>query len=437
MIRSSAFNLYFYTLTLLAALVGIVLVPIPTPAPAARPAAWLRPGGPLGHALDRRHEGRGARPREPAQARARRCSPASTTAEVDGILLAADIPGIAFVAMQELFRMPVIGTILYRLQMIRVDTCGGGKEREHLAQYAKRAYESGRHIAIYPEGNLMAPGERERYRSGIYYLSRDLGLPVTPVATSVGLLWNRRDWRKKAGRAAIEFLPPIETGLDKETFMRRLEDAIEDGERPADRGVLRPALHAVQLVLRSQGQTTASPPSPINDPRAAPSRSPTRPSWRSRFSRSAVRIDFSSVRLVAMSRLMIDVVVLGPMAHLVGRLGHALGDDLWRILGARDQALLEVARRGRQDEHRHQVVAALLLELLRALPVDVEQHVAAGLERRLDRRARRAVVVVEHPAHARGTRRGRSCRGRSPCRRSGSRRRPSRPAASRAWCTRR
>ena len=72
--------------------------------------------------------------------------------------------------MQELFRYPLIGAILYRLQMIRVDTCGGGKERENLAQFAKRAHDSGRHIAIYPEGNLMAPGERERYRSGIYYL---------------------------------------------------------------------------------------------------------------------------------------------------------------------------------------------------------------------------------------------------------------------------
>src|SRR6185312_13413928 len=33
MIRSTAFNLYAYTLTLLAALVGIVLAPIPSPAP--------------------------------------------------------------------------------------------------------------------------------------------------------------------------------------------------------------------------------------------------------------------------------------------------------------------------------------------------------------------------------------------------------------------
>ena len=110
--------------------------------------------------------------------------------------------------MQELFRYPVIGAILYRLQMIRVDACGGDREREHLAQFAKRAHDSGRHIAIYPEGNLMAPGERERYRSGIYYLYRDLGLPVTPVATSLGLLWNRRDWRKKPGAPPSSSCPP-------------------------------------------------------------------------------------------------------------------------------------------------------------------------------------------------------------------------------------
>jgi 1-acyl-sn-glycerol-3-phosphate acyltransferase len=170
--------------------------------------------------------------------------------------------------MQELFRYPLIGAILYRLQMIRVDTCGGGKERANLAQFAKRAYDGGRHIAIYPEGTLMAPGERERYRSGIYYLYRDLDLPVIPVATSLGLLWNRRDWRKKAGRCAIEFLPAIETGLDKQTFMRRLEDTIETA---SDRLIAefsgRPYTPS-QLVLRSEGQTGIG--EPLTAPRAAP-----------------------------------------------------------------------------------------------------------------------------------------------------------------------
>ena len=224
--RSLAFNLYFYGMTTLVAVVGILMVPIPSP----RPLRWLL------HAWARLvHWGMRAiggmaieiRGREHLPARGPALLAMKHQSESDGISLAALIPGIAFVAMQELFRYPLIGAILYRLQMIRVDTCGGGRERENLARFAKRAYDSGRYIAIYPEGNLMAIGERERYRSGIYYMARDFGLPVTPVATCVGLLWNRRDWTKKAGRAAIEFLPAIPSGLEKADFMRRLEESIE------------------------------------------------------------------------------------------------------------------------------------------------------------------------------------------------------------------
>ena len=267
MIRSIAFNAYFYGGTLLVAVVGVVLVPIPTPVLLrgllfhwARGVVWgMRWIGGM------KIEFRGLE-HLPADGPALLAN--KHHSESDGILLAAKIRGIAFVAMQELFRYPLIGAILYRLQMIRVDTCGGGRERENLAQFAKRACESGRHIAIYPEGNLMAPGERERYRSGIFYLYRDLGLPVTPVATSVGLVWNRRDWRKKAGRAAVEFLPAIEPGLDKESFMRSLEDAIESAsDRLIAEFAGRP-YRPSQLVLRSQGQSGIG--SPITAPRGAP-----------------------------------------------------------------------------------------------------------------------------------------------------------------------
>ncbi|TAJ41545.1 MAG: 1-acyl-sn-glycerol-3-phosphate acyltransferase [Reyranella sp.] len=259
MIRSLSFNAFFYLGTLLTAVIGIVLVPIPTPVVLrgvlhhwARAVVWgMRWIGGM------KVEFRGP---EHLPATGPVLLAGKHHSECDGILLAARIPGIAFVAMQEIFSYPLIGAILYRLQMIRVDACGGGKERENLAQFAKRACDSGRHIAIYPEGNLMAPGERERYRSGIYYLYRDLGLPVTPVATSVGLVWNRRDWWKKPGRAAIEFLPAIETGLDKQTFMRRLEETLETA---SDRLIAefsgRPHTPS-QLVLRSQGQSGSVPP---------------------------------------------------------------------------------------------------------------------------------------------------------------------------------
>ncbi len=224
--RSFAFNLFFYGITLVYAVVGVLLVPIPSPKVLrgllhnwARVVDWgMRVVGGM------QVEVRG---RENLPARGPALLAMKHQSESDSITLAAEIPGIAFVAMQELFRYPLIGAILYHLQMIRVDSCGGGKEREHLARFARRAYDSGRYITIYPEGHLMAIGEHERYRSGIYYMSRDFGLPVTPVAISVGLLWNRRDWVKKPGRAAIEFLPAIPPGLEKAEFMRGLEDTIE------------------------------------------------------------------------------------------------------------------------------------------------------------------------------------------------------------------
>lgn len=266
MIRSLAFNFFFYAFTLLTALVGVILVPVPTPVLLrgllhywARAIVW---GGRWIAGMKVEIRGRENLPvTGPALLANKHQS------ESDGIFLAANIPGIAFVAMQELFRYPVIGALLYRLQMIRVDACGGERERERLAQFAKRAYDSGRHIAIYPEGNLMAPGERERYRSGIYYLYRDLGLPVTPVATSLGLLWNRRDWRKTPGRAAIEFLPAIETGLDKQAFMRRLEDTIESASDRLIAEFTGKPYAPSQLVLRSQGQTGTD--RPATAPRAA------------------------------------------------------------------------------------------------------------------------------------------------------------------------
>src|SRR5262245_49930303 len=127
MIRSFAFNVFFYIFTLLTAVVGIVLVPIPTPVVLrtllhwwARAVVWgMRWIG--GMKVEIR--GRANIPVRGAALLANKHH-----SESDGVFLAAELPGIAFVAMQELFSYPLIGAILYRLQMIRVDACGGGKE---------------------------------------------------------------------------------------------------------------------------------------------------------------------------------------------------------------------------------------------------------------------------------------------------------------------
>ena len=120
------------------------------------------------------------------------------------------------------------------------------------------------------------------------------------------------------------------------------------------------------------------------------------------------------------------------MAHFVGGLGHAGPDHLVGILRAACAGALQLGGRRRQDEDADDIGRRLLAQLLGALPVDVEQHVPARRQRRFDRRARRAVAIVEHVGpfqqfagvdHRRRNRAGR---------RSGSRGRRFRPAAAAA-----
>jgi 1-acyl-sn-glycerol-3-phosphate acyltransferase len=119
-------------------------------------------------------------------------------------------------------------SVLAKLGAIVVDNCGGPEARAALSRSAAHAHREGRKILIYPEGHLAPVGVRFRYRTGVYYMARDFDLQVVPVASSLGVFWTQEDWTKRPGRAVLEFLDPIPTGLDKDDFMARLEAAVED-----------------------------------------------------------------------------------------------------------------------------------------------------------------------------------------------------------------
>jgi 1-acyl-sn-glycerol-3-phosphate acyltransferase len=145
----------------------------------------------------------------------------------DGFVMFANVPNLTFVTGDHLENIPLLRGILHKLGAIVVDSCGGSEARKDLSDQAARVAAEGRRILIYPEGHLAKPGERFRYRTGVYYMSRDFNLPVVPCATNLGLFWRQTDFKKTAGVATVEFLDPILPGLDKDEFMARLEGVIE------------------------------------------------------------------------------------------------------------------------------------------------------------------------------------------------------------------
>lgn len=139
--------------------------------------------------------------------------------------LLVEDPAIAL--KQELTKVPIFGQCLLHAGMIKIDRGQGTRALRSLIDRAREAIERGSPILIYPEGTRTPPGEKKPYHPGVAALYKQLDLPVIPVALNSGLYWGRRSFAKRAGTILVEFLDPIQPGLDRKTFMAELEHRIE------------------------------------------------------------------------------------------------------------------------------------------------------------------------------------------------------------------
>ncbi|MEM8948632.1 MAG: lysophospholipid acyltransferase family protein [Pseudomonadota bacterium] len=139
--------------------------------------------------------------------------------------LLIDDPAIAL--KQELTRIPIFGPCLLHAGMIKIDRGHGTRALRSLIEGARQAIERGSPVVIFPEGTRTPPGEKRPYHPGVAALYKQLALPVVPVALNSGLFWGRRSFAKKPGTIVVEFLEPIQPGLDRKAFMAELEQRIE------------------------------------------------------------------------------------------------------------------------------------------------------------------------------------------------------------------
>ena len=147
----------------------------------------------------------------------------------DGFVMFSQFHDLAFVTGDHLEKFPLVGGILRKMGAIVVDNCGGAFARARLVDdELKKAKMLNRRILIFPEGHLSPVGQQYRYKKGVYHMYQTYGCAAVPVATNLGLRWPQQSWRLSAGDAVIEFLEPIAPGLDKNSFMTRLEAAIEE-----------------------------------------------------------------------------------------------------------------------------------------------------------------------------------------------------------------
>jgi 1-acyl-sn-glycerol-3-phosphate acyltransferase len=133
----------------------------------------------------------------------------------------------AITLKRELTQIPLFGWYLTHAGMIRIDRAGGGRALRTLVEDSRAALARGSEIVIFPEGTRAPVGDRNPYHPGVAALYLQLACPVVPVALNSGVFWPRRSFIKRPGRIALEFLEPIEPGLDRRRFMAELEQRLE------------------------------------------------------------------------------------------------------------------------------------------------------------------------------------------------------------------
>jgi 1-acyl-sn-glycerol-3-phosphate acyltransferase len=109
-----------------------------------------------------------------------------------------------FLAKQELFDAPFVGTVLRGAHQISVQR--GAGDRSPIDD-ATRAVEQGEVVVIYPEGTTTTTNEDfspGRGKTGAVRLSIATGIPILPVAT-----WGGQFVWRKSGRQSLEFGRPI------------------------------------------------------------------------------------------------------------------------------------------------------------------------------------------------------------------------------------
>jgi 1-acyl-sn-glycerol-3-phosphate acyltransferase len=161
----------------------------------------------------------------------------------EGMFLNYAIEKPSIVAKRELLYIPIVGLCFKKANFIYVNRTKGETPIETLVRTSKQSMEKDpRPLLIFPEGTRTPIGEKKPYKYGITALYKGLNVPCLPVAVNTGYFWPRRKFLRYPGKMIIEFLKPIEPGLEAENFSKILEQTIEKRSH--------------ELLLEAQNQST-------------------------------------------------------------------------------------------------------------------------------------------------------------------------------------
>ena len=118
---------------------------------------------------------------------------------------------IGLLAKKELLKVPVLGVGMGFVNVMAIDRTNRDSAIRTTEAAAKRI-RSGISFAVFVEGTRARPGELLPFKKGAFYMARQAGVPVVPVAiTNSDVLMGKGTGEARSGTIEMVFLPPVET----------------------------------------------------------------------------------------------------------------------------------------------------------------------------------------------------------------------------------
>ena len=224
-VRSLLFNFLFY-----AGIILVFLIALPTLFLPAKSTLWF--GKFLGHyvisivkiLLNTKVEIRGIE-NIPKDEKYFVASAHQSMFETFALQAVLDYP--VFILKKELLKIPLFGWYLKKIKSIEITRDTTTKENlSFFGRVASIIKSENRPLLIFPQGTRVKIDEIVPFKKGVGRIYETLNISCVPIALNSGKVWPKKGMFKYPGKITISLLKPIKPGLNKDEFIKNLENKI-------------------------------------------------------------------------------------------------------------------------------------------------------------------------------------------------------------------
>ena len=132
-----------------------------------------------------------------------------------------------FILKKELLKIPIFGWYLKKIGSISIERNKTTKENlGFFDEILKLINSSNRPLTIFPQGTRLTPDDRSPFKKGASRIYEELKIKCQPVAINSGYTWPKKGLLIPKKILTVSILKPIESGINKEIFLKTLQENI-------------------------------------------------------------------------------------------------------------------------------------------------------------------------------------------------------------------